>query len=89
MSAFIATIPPNVRPGQQFAAILNGEKRVFVCPPGTGSGSKVQVLVPAPAISPANKKNSNNNINGGVAPGATPSPSELHEGSPGGVGKKN
>ena len=48
MCAFIATIPPNVRPGQQFAAILNGEKRVFVCPPGTGSGSKVQVLVPAP-----------------------------------------
>ena len=49
MSAFIATIPPNVRPGQQFAAFLNGEKRIFVCPPGAGPGSKVQVLVPAPA----------------------------------------
>lgn len=48
MSAFIVTIPPNVRPGQQFAAFLNGEKRVFVCPPGTYPGSKVQILVPQP-----------------------------------------
>ena len=44
--AFVATIPNGVKPGEQFAAFLNGEKRVFVCPPGAGPGSKVQVLVP-------------------------------------------
>jgi hypothetical protein len=45
MSTFIATIPPNVHPGEKFRAILNGQERTFTCPPGAGPGSRVKVLI--------------------------------------------
>ena len=41
---FVATIPNGVKPGEQFDAFLNGKNRVFVCPPGAGPGSKVQMM---------------------------------------------
>jgi len=45
MTTFIATIPPNVHPGEQFKAILNGQTALFTCPQGAGPGSKVQLAI--------------------------------------------
>jgi len=44
---FLVTIPPNVYPGQQFTAQVNGQRFNVTCPPTAGPNQKVRIVPPA------------------------------------------
>ena len=53
---YMATIPLGVLPGQSFVAVLDGERKVFVCPQGARPGSKVQVEGPSVSQQQSSKR---------------------------------
>lgn len=48
------TIPPGVRPGQRFSAVVRGKQRAFMCPVGARSSDRIVVTIPKYNKLPAN-----------------------------------
>ena len=43
---FYVTIPRNIRPGQHFAVLVNGQQMMVTCPEGNKAGDRLVVTAP-------------------------------------------
>jgi hypothetical protein len=45
---FVVTVPPNVKPGQQFRVMINNQEVMVTCPRGVKPGQRVTFQLPHP-----------------------------------------